>query len=190
MRGRAGQIVGSGFSGKKSQLGVRITPAVKKLGCANLKALLEADKIVVNDYNMISELTTFIQKKNSFEAEEGSNDDLVSCLIIFAWLIAQDYFKEMTSNDVRKRLYEEKQNQMEEDMSPFGFIETGLSENFVEVEKETGDRWIPYTTQEFQEYTEMAASLYDKNSDFFIKNESNSWNLDEYGDSSYMWDYR
>lgn len=107
MRGRAGQIVGSGFSGKKSQLGVRTTAAVKKLGCSNLKTLLEDDKLLVCDYDIIAELTTFAQRGNSFEAEEGCNDDLAMCLVIFSWLVAQDYFKEMTDNDVRKRIYEE-----------------------------------------------------------------------------------
>ena len=105
MRGRNGQVVGQGFSGKKSQLGVRMTAAVKKLGCSNLKTLVEDDKLLTCDYEIISELTTFSQKHNSFEAEEGCNDDLAMCLVIFAWLVAQDYFKEMTDNDVRKRIY-------------------------------------------------------------------------------------
>jgi hypothetical protein len=155
MRGRAGQIVGSGFSGKKSQLGVRTTAAVKKLGCSNLKTLLEDDKLLTVDYDIISELTTFAQRHNSFEAEEGCNDDLAMCLVIFSWLVAQDYFKEMTDNDVRKRIYEEQKNQIEQDMAPFGFIVNGIDEmgSFVD---DSGDRW----------YT------------------------DEYGDMSYMWDYK
>jgi len=140
MRGRAGQIVGTGFSGKKSQLGVRTTAAVKKLGCSNLKLLIEDDKLITKDYDIISELTTFIQRHNSFEAEEGCNDDLVMCLVIFAWLVAQDYFKEMTDNDVRKRIYEEQKNQIEQDMAPFGFISDGLDDmiSFVDTD---GDRW-------------------------------------------------
>jgi hypothetical protein len=155
MRGRAGQIVGSGFSGKKSQLGVRMTAAVKKLGCSNLKTLLEDDKLLTVDYEIISELTTFAQKHNSFEAEEGCNDDLAMCLVIFSWLVAQDYFKEMTDNDVRKRIYEEQKNQIEQDMAPFGFIVDGINDmsSFVD---ESGDRWY----------------------------------ADEYGDMSYMWDYK
>ena len=139
MRGRAGQIVGSGFSGKKSQLGVRMTAAVKKLGCSNLKTLLEDDKLLTFDYEIISELTTFSQKHNSFEAEEGCNDDLAMCLVIFAWLVAQDYFKEMTDNDVRKRIYEEQKNQIEQDMAPFGFISDGLDDDSF-IDKD-GERW-------------------------------------------------
>jgi hypothetical protein len=141
MRGRAGQIVGTGFSGKKSQLGVRMTSAVKKLGCSNLKTFLEDDKLLTVDYEIISELTTFSQKHNSFEAEEGCNDDLAMCLVIFSWLVAQDYFKEMTDNDVRKRIYEEQKNQIEQDMAPFGFVSDGLSDpgGFTDSE---GDRWF------------------------------------------------
>ena len=139
MRGRAGQIVGTGFSGKKSQLGVRMTAAVKKLGCSNLKMLLEDDKLLTVDYEIINELTTFSQKHNSFEAEDGCNDDLAMCLVIFAWLVQQDYFKEMTDNDVRKRIYEEQKNQIEQDMAPFGFIIDGLDEN--SFTDDQGDRW-------------------------------------------------
>ena len=139
MRGRNGQVVGTGFSGKKTQLGVRTTAAVKKLGCSNLKTLLEDDKILVKDYEIISELTTFSQKHNSFEAEEGCNDDLAMCLVLFAWLVAQDYFKEMTDNDVRKRLYEEQKNQIEQDMAPFGFMSDGLDDDtFIDND---GDMW-------------------------------------------------
>jgi hypothetical protein len=140
MRGRAGQLVGSGFSGKKSQLGVRTTAAVKKLGCSNLKLLIEDDKLLVNDYDIISEMATFIQKHNSFSAEEGCNDDLAMCLVIFAWLVAQEYFKEMTDNDVRKRIYEEQKNQIDQDMAPFGFISDGINDLTSFVDND-GDRW-------------------------------------------------
>jgi hypothetical protein len=171
MRGRAGQLVGSGFSGKKSQLGVRTTAAVKKLGCSNLKLLIEDDKLFVNDYDIISELTTFAQRHNSFEAEEGCNDDLVMCLVIFAWLVAQEYFKEMTNNDIRKRIYEEQKNQIDQDMSPFGFISDGLEDMEVFVEKETGDRWMFATSENGIQTQDI-------------------WNVDEYGDVSNEWDYR
>ena len=140
MRGRAGQIVGQGFSGKKSQMGVKMSKTVKKTGCMNLKTLLEDDKLIINDYDIISELTTFIQKSNSFEAEDGCNDDLAMCLVIFAWLVMQDYFKEMSDQDVRKRIYEDQRDQIEADMAPFGFISDGLDsqDSFID---ENGDRW-------------------------------------------------
>ncbi len=170
MRGRNGQVVGSGFSGKKSQLGVRTTQSVKKLGCSNLKTLLEDDKILFWDYEIISELTTFAQKHNSFEAEEGCNDDLAMCLVIYAWLVAQDYFKELTDQDVRKRLYEEQKNQIEQDMSPFGFIMDGLDDDtFVDAE---GDTWTTMDNGSL-ELDRLAGT-------------PGSWNTDEYGDRSYM----
>jgi hypothetical protein len=140
MRGRAGQIVGQGFSGKKTQLGLKMSKTVKKVGCLNLKTMIEEDKLLFNDYEIISELTTFIQKHNSFEAEEGCNDDLAMCLVIYAWLVSQDYFKELTEQDVRKRLYEEQKNQIEQDMAPFGFMLNGLENMGVEVDAD-GDVW-------------------------------------------------
>ena len=150
MRGRAGQVVGQGFSGKKTQLGVKMSKTVKKVGALNLKTLIEADKIIFNDYDIISELTTFIQKHNSFEAEEGCNDDLAMCLVIYAWLVQSDYFKELTDQDVRKRLYEEQKNAIEQDMAPFGFIIDGTDDNsFVDPE---GDRWF---TDEYGDMSHM-----------------------------------
>ena len=145
MRGRAGQIVGQGFSGKKTQLGVKMSKTVKKIGSLNLKTMIEEDKLILWDYEIISELTTFIQKNNSFEAEEGCNDDLAMCLVIYAWMVAQDYFKELTDQDVRKRLYDEQKNQIEQDMAPFGFLDDGLGEdNFVDGD---GDRWYTKNNQ-------------------------------------------
>ena len=159
MRGRAGQIVGQGFSGKKTQLGVKMSKAVKALGCSNLKTMIETDKVVFKDYEIISELTTFIQKRTSFEAEEGCNDDLAMCLVIYAWMVDQDYFKELTDQDVRKRLYEDQKDQIEQDMAPFGFISDGLDDDeFVE----GGDRWTKANGDEV---------------------------FSTYGDSSYMWEY-
>jgi len=139
MRGRAGQIVGQGFSGKKTQLGVKMSKTVKKVGSLNLKTMIEENKLLICDYDTISELTTFVSKHNSFEAEEGCNDDLAMCLVIYAWMVAQDYFKELTDQDVRKRLYEEQKNQIEQDMAPFGFLSDGLdATSFVDAE---GDTW-------------------------------------------------
>jgi hypothetical protein len=153
MRGRAGQIVGQGFSGKKTQLGVKMSKTVKQVGSLNLKTMIEEDKIVFNDYEIISELTTFIQKRNSFEAEEGCNDDLAMCLVIYAWLVQQDYFKELTDQDVRKRLYEEQKNQIEQDMAPFGFMSDGLEDNsFVDAQ---GDRWSNASVGEYGDMSYM-----------------------------------
>jgi hypothetical protein len=153
MRGRAGQIVGQGFSGKKTQLGVKMSKTVKKVGSLNLKALIEENKLLFNDYEIISELTTFISKHNSFEAEEGCNDDLAMCLVIYAWLVQQDYFKELTDQDVRKRLYEDQKNQIEQDMAPFGFMSDGLEDNsFVD---DQGDRWSKASVGEYGDMSYM-----------------------------------
>ncbi len=129
MRGRAGQVVGQGFSGNKTQLGVKMSVTVKKIGCANLKAIIEEDKLLFNDFQIFQELTTFVQKKQAWEADEGYHDDLVMCMVLFAWLVMQEYFKEMTDQDIRRRIYEEQRNQIEQDMAPFGFIDDGMGDD-------------------------------------------------------------
>ena len=139
MRGRAGQQLGQGFSGKKTQLGVKMSTAVKQVGCSNLKALIEDDKLIIKDYDTIAELTTFIQKGNSFQAEDGCHDDLAMCLVMFAWMAMQEYFKEMHDNDVRARIYADQRDSIEQDMAPFGFINDGQEEDVI-VDAQ-GERW-------------------------------------------------
>ena len=144
MRGRAGQIMGGGFSGGRAQLGVRTTKAVKKTGCSNLKQIIEDNKIVIEDYDIINELSTFIVKGSSFEADEGCTDDLVACLFIFAWATDQQYFKELTDNDIRQTMMREQQDALEQDMAPFGFIVDGLEDdNIGEMTDEYGTRFSP-----------------------------------------------
>ena len=144
MRGRAGQILGGGFSGGRAQLGVRTTKAVKKIGCSNLKQLVEDNKLIVEDFDTINELSTFIVKGSSFEADDGCNDDMVACLFIFGWVTDQTYFKELTDNDIRQQMYMEQQDQLEQDMAPFGFVVNGLEdENIGTAVDEYGTRWAP-----------------------------------------------
>ena len=141
MRGRAGQVLGGGFSGGRAQLGVRTTKATKKIGCSNLKQLVEDNKLIIEDYECINELSTFIVKGASFEADDGCNDDLVACLFIFAWVTDQQYFKELTDSDIRKTMMSEQQDALEQDMAPFGFIVNGLEdENIGVVVDEYGTR--------------------------------------------------
>ena len=154
MRGRAGQQLGQGFSGKKTQLGVKMSTAVKQVGCSNLKALIEEDKLIIPDYDTIAELTTFIVKGQSFAAEDGCNDDLAMCLVIFAWMAMQEYFKQMHDNDVRQRIYDDQRENIEQDMAPFGFISDGLED------------------------------------EYFADAQGDVWQVAEYGDKSYMWEFR
>jgi len=140
MRGRAGQILGAGFSGGRAQLGVRTTKSVKRVGCSNLKQLIESDKLLIPDYDIMSELSTFVVKGSSHQADDGCTDDLVACLFIFAWAVDQQYFKELTDNDIRERMYREQKDQLEQDMAPFGFIDNGIDDPEVEVD-EYGTRW-------------------------------------------------
>ena len=144
MRGRAGQILGGGFSGGRAQLGVRTTKAVKRIGCSNLKQLVEDNKLVIEDLDIISELSTFIVKGQSFEADEGCTDDLVACLFLFAWTCDQQYFKELTDMDVRQTMMREQQDALEQDMAPFGFVVNGLEdENVGQMVDEYGTKWNP-----------------------------------------------
>ena len=141
-RGRAGQILGAGFSGRGSGFGVKMTKQIKKIGCANIKTLIESDKILINDFNIIEEMSTFIRKGQSWQADDGNTDDLMMCLVIFGWLSNQPFFKEMTDTNARQMLYEEQQSLIEQDMAPFGFVDDGLDDGPTMID-EYGTRWSP-----------------------------------------------
>jgi len=141
MRGRAGQVLGAGFSGGRAQLGVRTTKAVKKIGCSNLKQLIEDNKLIVEDYDCVNELSTFISKGSSYTADDGCNDDLVACMFMFGWATDQTYFKELTDNDIRMTMMREQQDALEQDMAPFGFVMNGVDDPVDDEIDEYGTRW-------------------------------------------------
>ena len=121
-----------------------MTKQIKKVGCANFKTLMEGDKLLINDFNIIEEMSTFSRKGNLWQAEEGCNDDLVMCLVIFGWLSNQPYFKELSDSNIRSQMYEEQQKLLEQDMAPFGFVVNGLEdENIGEMVDEYGTKWAP-----------------------------------------------
>ena len=137
LHGRAGQQLGGGF-GKTSQMGVKTTKQVKGIGCSNLKDLVESDKLIIEDFDIIGELASFIQRGSSYEAEPGMHDDLVMCCVLFGWLANQPYFKEITDIDIRQKIYNQKMEAMEDDILPFGIIDDGTEETIVD---DTGQKW-------------------------------------------------
>ena len=104
--------------GNKSYRGIRTTKSVKRLGCSIMKNLIESQKVIIQDFELIAELSTFIAKGTSFEAEEGSHDDLVMCLVLFSWMTNQQFFSELTNTDVKARMHEEQMKQIEEEQLP------------------------------------------------------------------------
>jgi len=136
MRGRAGQQIGGGFA-KNIQLGLRTSKQIKRIGCATLKDLIEQDQLIIPDFNTIRELTTFALQNNTYQAEEGAHDDIAMTLVIFGWLVQQRYFKEMTNMDIRKKMWEEQMETLEQDMLPFGIIDDGQEEESFKDDKGT-----------------------------------------------------
>jgi hypothetical protein len=124
-----GQVVNGGFGGNKTQLGVITDKKVKRIGCSNFKSLVEEKKLIINDADTIAEISTFIEKRNSYSADEGYHDDLVMPLVLFSWLTTNSYFKELTNINIRKELYETRIKMIEEEVTPFGFINNGDEED-------------------------------------------------------------
>jgi hypothetical protein len=132
-----GQSISGGFK-RSTSFGIKTTKSVKKIGCANLKTLVESDKLIIRDFDTIAEMNTFVRVRDSYQAEEGNNDDLVMGLVLFSWLTAQSYFKDSTNIDIRKVLLEEQNLLGEEELTPVGIIDDGRKE---EVIIDSGDVW-------------------------------------------------
>lgn len=151
--GRGGQVAGQNFSGKGVKYGIKMSKPVKRAGCLNLKTFIEEDKLLFHDRDIVEELTTFVSRYNSFSAEEGKNDDLVACLILFAWVCTQDYFKEMTETDIRKKIREEHEQKLEdEDALPLGYISSNdiIPKNVDQID-EDGTVW--FTVNEDEDFS-------------------------------------
>jgi len=152
-KGKQGTQASSGFAAGKNKLafGLRITAQSKMIGCANLKTLVENDKLILNDEDSITELFSFSANKKTFMAEEGSNDDLAMTLVHFGWLTAQKLFKETVSNDIRHVLQKELEYLQDVENVPFGFIDNGIDDPFPDQKDPSGDRWL--TTEKEGLYT-------------------------------------
>lgn len=124
--------------------GIKTTNQVKRIGCSVLKTLIEGNKLLIFDKDIISELSTFVETRGSYAADEGYHDDLVMCLVLFAWLSRQPLFVEMTNVNMRKELFEREQLLIEQDLTPFGYIDDGIEDEVV-VEVEDGDLWVSDT---------------------------------------------
>lgn len=121
-----GQRITGGYSGS-AQLGVKTSRAVKRIGCSNFKSMVENDKILLNDFDLLQELYRFSAKGDSYEAEEG-HDDLVMPCVLFSWLIEQPYVKELTNTDLRQRIYNDQESMIEDSLTPFGIIDDGTDQ--------------------------------------------------------------
>jgi len=141
MHGRNGQQIGGGFA-KNVSMGIRTTKQVKRIGCATLKDLIERDNLLIDDFDTISEMTTFIGKSTSWEADDGAHDDLVMTCVLFSWLVQQRYFREMTDQDIREKMFAEQMKIIEEELVPFGFIEDGHDPDEYAIPGDN-NTWVP-----------------------------------------------
>ena len=121
------------YGGRHGERGLRTTKSVKRLGCSLMKSMIESHKLVFQDFGIISELSTFINKKNSYEADEGANDDLVMCLVLFSWMTNQSFFVDLCNLDIKEKLYREQMRQIEAELLPMPLMNDGLENTqFVE----------------------------------------------------------
>lgn len=125
-RNQRGQTISEGFGGGNTQSGVVTDKKVKRIGCTALKALVEENKLIVQDPDIISEISVFIEKNGSYQADEGYHDDLVMPLVLFGWVTTNVYFKDISNVNLRQAMYQARIDQIESDMVPVGWITTGL----------------------------------------------------------------
>lgn len=110
--------------------GVRTTKLVKSIGCSILKDLIENEQLEVMSHDILQELSVFVQKGKSYAAEnESINDDLTTCLWLFGWLTKQQLFKDLTDTNIRSIIAKKTEDYINDNMVPFGIIDTGIDES-------------------------------------------------------------
>jgi len=132
------QYITPGF-GKTARLGVTTSKAVKRQGCFSFKSLMEESKLLIFDQDIIQELSTFIERGGTYQADEGYHDDLVMCLVLFGWVTSNTFFSDLTNVNVREGIYNSEMRAIENDLTPFGYIEDGQEQ---EMEVMGGDVWL------------------------------------------------
>jgi hypothetical protein len=108
---------------EKAKPGIYTSERTKRIGAQNMKALIEDQKLIINDYDLIRELSNFIAKGQSFQAVEGENDDIVMSILLFSYCTDQEYFKQLTETHARRQTLEMKTQQYMEELLPFGYVE-------------------------------------------------------------------
>ena len=111
-----------------------MTKRVKRIGCSNLKDLVELEKLSICDEHTILELSTFESKGSSYEAKGGNHDDMVMNLVMFAWFVSSEAFGDISTVDLKEMLFKEKMEQIENDVPPFGIISDGRESDNAYVE--------------------------------------------------------
>lgn len=107
---------------RNADKGIRTTTNIKSTGCSMLKLLIEQRKLIIRDLYTIDELSTFSKKGKTYEAEQGKHDDLAMCLVLFSWLTTDSYFKSLTDIDIMHSLRELNDEQIYNELTPFGII--------------------------------------------------------------------
>jgi hypothetical protein len=103
--------------------------------------LIESNTLLLEDFHIIEELSAFSAHGTSWEAEAGHNDDLVMCLVLFAWLTTQEYWKELMAVDMRKMMFGDKMDDIEADLAPFGIIDDGNPDGPETYTDDEGNLW-------------------------------------------------
>jgi hypothetical protein len=123
---RDGENIISGFN---ETIGLRQTRKTKLTGSSALKALIESDSLLIHDYTTIQELTTFIRRGSSYQAESGKYDDTTMTLIMFAWLTHQPYFESVTDENMRDIIKSNYLKMEDSENLIFGFFNDGIDEH-------------------------------------------------------------
>ena len=119
-------VMFGGFGAKKSNHGVRTTTSVKRQGCTLFKDMVANDKIIIEQLELISEISTFIKKQNTYKADTGAHDDLVMCCVLFSWFATTQEYQNLSDTNYKQALLEQRMTYIESDVLPFGFINNGI----------------------------------------------------------------
>ena len=124
---------------KADALGILMTRKVKRIGCSSFKDLLENNKLEIVDEDTIIEISTFTARGSSYEASDGNHDDIVMNLIMFGYFAGTSAFGEMTDINIRDLMFQQRMQEIENDVLDWGFVDDGLDN--ISHPALTSDQW-------------------------------------------------
>jgi hypothetical protein len=131
------------FYGDNDHFGIKMTKASKKTGNHRLKSNVEDGNLLVQDEGTISQFSTYVKVRDSYQAEEETDhDDLVTPLVLFSFFMANRIWTENWLDQNRLK-DDAKISKIEEDLLPAGYVDDGINVTSFEEGLEEEESYFP-----------------------------------------------
>ena len=76
---------------KANAIGVTMTKKTKRIGCSNIRDIMQQNKLVIKDEETIREMSTFVAKGTSYQADHNSYDDPLETKVLISLIVSSSF---------------------------------------------------------------------------------------------------